>query len=237
MKNKLYENVVSLGHFCSPALELKRIGVRKASLPFDWLISGDFKNVMELIENGFQDFLNSEYMYQLKDYPKYYRNTKYQIDFYHDFDAYEPFEKQIENVSQKYQRRIERFYFLICKPTLFIRYINSQEEAEYINENRKMILQILQEFNALNDIAFVVNEDIHISGEKVFTVKKDENDTVARSFLEKSPAMKEYILKNIAFEPVVVEKSLFFKIGQIITKMHIRLKKYYKKVYYHSKQI
>ncbi len=34
-----FEHVISLGFFCSPALELKKLGFRDASYPFDWVIS------------------------------------------------------------------------------------------------------------------------------------------------------------------------------------------------------
>lgn len=37
-----YKHVISLGFFCSVALELERKGLRDASYPFDWLIS-DFQ--------------------------------------------------------------------------------------------------------------------------------------------------------------------------------------------------
>lgn len=234
MENKQYENVVSLGFFCSPALEFKKIGVRKASLPFDWLISSEFENVLKLIKNGFEDFLNPEYMYQLKDHPKYYRNVKYEIDFYHDFDEYISFDEQIDAVTQKYKRRIDRFFALIQKPTLFIRYISSQKEAEYIKENYNAVLGFLKEFNEQNDILFVANKEIELANEKVFFVEKDENDTVARKFLDKAPELKQYILGNIAFEPNVIKESRIFK---TIKKMRDKLKKYYKKTYHHDKQV
>lgn len=36
---KKYENFISLGYFCSVALELQRLGLRSCSSPFDWCIS------------------------------------------------------------------------------------------------------------------------------------------------------------------------------------------------------
>ena len=76
-----YQNVVSLDFFCSPAIELNNLNLRKSSQPFDWVISSDFNQVLELINNGFEDFLNSEFLFQLKRYPQYYRNIKYIINF------------------------------------------------------------------------------------------------------------------------------------------------------------
>ena len=125
---KRFKNIISLGHFCSPAMEFERLGCRKYSFPFDWLITPDFNIVIDLIENNFADFLNEEYLNQIKQYPSYYRNIKYNIDFYHDFSPLKSFDSQISEVSEKYQRRIERFYKQIDTPTLFCRYIT---QADY----------------------------------------------------------------------------------------------------------
>ena len=39
MKNKEYKHFISLGYFCSVAMELERFGLRSESGPFDWVIS------------------------------------------------------------------------------------------------------------------------------------------------------------------------------------------------------
>jgi hypothetical protein len=135
-----YKNIVSLGYFCSPAMEFERINRRQFSLPFDWLITSRLSVVLELIDNGFEDFLNEEYMFQLKDYPSYYRNTRYNIDFYHDFSPLKSFGSQIDAVCKKYNRRIERFYSIIKEPTLFVRYI-CKDEIGYVSENYDLILK------------------------------------------------------------------------------------------------
>ena len=61
MKRK-FSNIVSLGSFCSVAMELEKKGLRGASYPFDWLISDSFECVISEIENGFGDFLNLEFL-------------------------------------------------------------------------------------------------------------------------------------------------------------------------------
>ena len=50
-----FSHFISLGYFCSVALELERVGLRSASSPFDWLVS-DFSGVIDLIENHFDSF-------------------------------------------------------------------------------------------------------------------------------------------------------------------------------------
>ena len=41
----MYERVISLGWFCGPALEMKRIGLRDGSYPFDWMLTHDFQRL------------------------------------------------------------------------------------------------------------------------------------------------------------------------------------------------
>ena len=53
-------NIVSLGCFCSAAMELERIGLRNCSLPFDWVISGNLNLMLDLIENNFIGFAEKE---------------------------------------------------------------------------------------------------------------------------------------------------------------------------------
>lgn len=77
-----YKSVVSLGFFCGPSQELERIGLRSYSLPFDWLITEDFKVVLSLIENNFERFLQEENLEQEKEVnPKYYYETDQKIHF------------------------------------------------------------------------------------------------------------------------------------------------------------
>ncbi len=237
--NHTYKHIVSLGFFCSPALELRRIGVRKASFPFDWLVSPSTETVLFLIKNNFIDFLNSEYMYQLKSYPSRYKNIKYNIDFYHDFDMYKSYDQQIDLVNQKYHRRINKFYSYIKEPTLFIRYITNQDDADYIQENYQNIFNYFKEFHLDNNLIFVANNEIRITNPNlnVFYVEKDKDDSVARKFLEKNEKLYEYIIDHFdgIAEP---QKNTFLKsIKSFIKKAHKKLQKYYKKPYMHYKTL
>ena len=231
-----YQNVVSLGFFCSPAIELNNLNLRKSSQPFDWLISSKFNQVLELINNGFEDFLNPDFLFQLKQYPRYYRNIKYDIDFYHDFDELKSFNKQIDKIKQKYDRRIARFYNTIKEPTLFLRYICSKEEVVYINNNYEKISKLLKTYNANNDIIFVANkEDSYLktsSDIKVWYVEKDNNDVVARHFLQKNPEIKAYILKNVSANNEAPHKLHKKSMPETILRKLCR----FLHMYYHHKQ-
>ena len=151
-----YQQAVSLGFFCSPAMELQRISRRHTSSPFDWLISEKLSVVLTLIDNGFEDFLTAEYFCQLQDHPQIYRNTKWNVDFYHDFSPLKSFSSQYDAFRKKYERRIRRFYETIKTPTLFIRYVFA-DEIPYLNENYASIVAALQKYNPANDIIFVSN--------------------------------------------------------------------------------
>ena len=154
--DKIYKNVISLGYWCGPALELRRIEFRSASFPFDWLIV-DFQEVIRLIESGFQDFLVSANMAQYENNPYYYIDTSHGTKFYHDFDAYKSFDAQFKEIGEKYTRRINRFYKEIKSPTLFIRYLKNEEECKWIQDNFQKINKLLKKSNRGNTIVFVGN--------------------------------------------------------------------------------
>lgn len=184
MKN--YENYISLGYFCGVASELRRISLRKYSSPFDWLITASFQKVIELIDNQFKDFLSSDYLKVLDEEKLFYTNEYYYINFLHDFSQGKSFDEQIDEVREKFFRRIGRFYSKIKFPTLFIRYILNQDEMDYIQSHYECIIGFFKQFNNQNDLIFVCNDTIDSKGIQVFKVKKDEGLNEASQFLDKN---------------------------------------------------
>ena len=238
-------NVVSLGYFCSVAKENERIGVRNRSLPFDWVISSDFEQVIYLIKSKFENFMVKDNLFQEYDInPKYYYDSGCNIHFYHDFSPCIPFEDQYDEVREKYCRRIKRFYDTIKSSTLFIRYISSQDEADYICENYTDILSCLRDYNSENFIIFVANEQIQIKADiEVYFVKNDKGDSVARKYLKQLPTLRKKlqcttefhkILKNIIFYEKKQIKSSASKIkNKLFNKLfHVQKDKFY----YYDKQ-
>lgn len=198
---KKYENVISLGNFCGPAMEIERLGFHSSSYPFDWLIVSNFDVVLQLIKNKFEGFLIEENLYQeISVNPKYYYNMILQIHFYHDFSEYVPLHDQLRKVQEKYARRIERFYSTIQKPTLFIRYCSGQKELNYIKENFEEINKLLKSFHQKNDIIYVTDlpaectEGLNV---ELYSVNKDKGDTVARKLLKQCPAIRKILLEQI----------------------------------------
>ena len=104
MKRK-YTHIISLGSFCSVAMELEKKGLRPASYPFDWLIDDEFDKVLALIENNFKDFLDPASMSR-ENRPEVYFNSKINVHFYHDFNAIDSLESQISVQQKKYDRSI-----------------------------------------------------------------------------------------------------------------------------------
>ena len=191
---KKYKHFISLGYFCSIASELERIGLRDCSSPFDWIIS-DWKGIEKAIITKFENFLVYENMYQDKNNYAHYEDKNYGFKFFHDFSKYKSLDSQLYNVKQKYQRRIERFFENIKEPTLFIRYISSEngdEELRYIERNYKIINDMIKGYNENNEICFIANSDIYSEILNVFYVDKDNGDLVARKPFDKNEKLFNY---------------------------------------------
>ncbi len=196
-----YKHFISLGYFCSVALELERVGLRSTSSPFDWCIA-DFKGALDAIENHFANLLDYSYLLQSDTARDYYFNKKYKIWFFHDFDKYHSLTDQLPSVKEKYSRRIERFYKNIQEPTLFVRYISDEKlndknrsiELEWIENNQAHILGLLRSFNQDNNIIYIANEGVTSDVIDIYNVAKDENDSVARRPFEKNENLNDLFL-------------------------------------------
>ena len=195
-----YTNYISLGYFCSVAEELEKRGLRSASYPFDWTIS-DFEGVINAIKNNFSQFLDYEYLYQNSKNHSHYRDKLYKISFFHDFNKYKALSTQLKEVTNKYSRRIDRFYSSIKEPTLFIRYISDETkdnsgksvELKYIEENYETIIQLLKSFNPDNNIVFIANSNVKSELITIYNVEPDPNDVVARKPFEKNNEFLSFI--------------------------------------------
>ena len=159
MKATKYKHIIPLGYFCSVAMELERKGLRTASYPFDWMISDSFENILKLLDNNFEDFLDEESLYQ-EEIPNHYYNYRTGVHFYHDFDAYTPLRDQIKSVRKKYARRIKRLYDDVKEPSLFIRYCLNEKEVEWIQDNLTSIVSQVKQHNRDNIIVFIVPQGI-----------------------------------------------------------------------------
>lgn len=207
---KKYSNIISLGHFCSVALELERVGLRDSSMPFDWLITDNFEKVIELIDTHFMSFLVEDSLHQDETNKAYYHDYDNGISFYHDFTGLIDIGEQIESVRNKYMRRIEKFYQKISYPTLFIRYVASQQEADYISMYSERIISVLRSQNKQCDIIYISNQGIKfVNLNNVYSVDVDDDDNVARRFLEKNKNLRKMLNSNI-YDLGLRKKNLTF---------------------------
>ena len=197
----MFDHVISLGWFCSPAHEIRRIGLRDASYPFDWLITHNFSIIINLIKNNRYLKLYADEMLQYDlDESRWY-NREYMISIFYDFNKYKKMCSQIDSVNEKYFRRMKRFYENIAEPTLFLRYVKDENEALFISRNESRIESIFKDKNEGNEIVYIANFDLkdilHLSNSPVYFVKPDNQDCVARSFLKQLPDLLEYMGNNV----------------------------------------
>jgi len=127
---------ISLGSDCCIAYHLQRLGLREyGAFPFDWVYTKRLKNLLHLFENNFNGFLDDPSIITTKNKSSKFQklnndddyllpeisnqsiinnetttrviNTKYNIEFVHDFSNFDMDELAIN--KDKYARRIERF--------------------------------------------------------------------------------------------------------------------------------
>lgn len=152
-----YVNFISLGWFCAMARALEETGLRTQSSPFDWCISSWY-GVEKAISTHFEGYLDEDNLSQEIEERNHYRNDIYGIAFYHDFDQFHPLHEQLPAVKQKYERRIHNFYENINRPTMFFRYIctdDGYDEWNYVMSNYHRIIKLIKSFNSNNDIVFL----------------------------------------------------------------------------------
>lgn len=245
-----YKHYISLGYFCSVAMELEKYGLRDCSYPFDWLIT-DFEGVILAIESGFSDYLNYENMYQNRDIRSTYTDQKYHFSFIHDFNKYARLSKQISSVRDKYQRRIDRFYQNITEPTLFVRYISDELldengkslELIYIEENLPRILALIKQYNSQNEIMWIANKGVDSDIITIYTVNPDNNDTCCRKPFDNNGELHDFFStciyegreENLArYDTKTKKKSSLLYRARV--KVKSRFERLVKREYIHDKE-
>lgn len=134
---------VSLGSTCGIAYQLDKRFDRLA-YPFDWIRTPRFVDVVKLIDTRFKDFDKIEYVKRDLDF-KFDKDVQRIIcknefcTFYHDFTSVE----RISIEYEKYNRRIDRLYDVICGTDKIV-FIRDELKIRLIDE--KYIVAV-QEFN------------------------------------------------------------------------------------------
>ena len=108
-----YDAVISLGQWCATAIILRKLGLRSASGPFDWLGPNErIGRYADLIVNGFMGFLEKKSLRKLREDPN--EGTEIYVDSvqgwetHHEFKIGVPFEENYARYRVLLDRRIDR---------------------------------------------------------------------------------------------------------------------------------
>lgn len=146
---------ISIGHFCHPAANLKMLGLREYSFPFDWLYMHNecaFRYVNHLIETDFIHFTEKPvYNFKQKVVSSFYPD----VEFYHQDlitnivlpDEYsiqkQPSFTYHENLVDTMMRRARRFMNFISNKEENIVFICTIRYCTFI-KNTKIYHEMLQ---------------------------------------------------------------------------------------------
>ena len=221
-------------------MELERKGLRTASYPFDWMISDSFENILKLLDNNFEDFLDEESLYQ-EEIPNHYYNYRTGVHFYHDFDAYTPLRDQIKPVRKKYERRIKRLYDDVKEPSLFIRYCLNEKEFDWIQNNLTSIVSQVKQYNRDNNIVFIVPQGIKYEMKselmwRYFVQIASDSKDVVRHYFKTNPDFLRYLYKHTSLKIFQILNNLRIHYLSRIRKRYAKKVVIEQKPYRHSKQ-
>ena len=229
-----YRHFVSLGANCFVSEDLKKLGLRDCSYPFDWLFADDFSGVISAIENNFSDFLSYDVLLQHNDNRNRYYNSIYKFSFFHDFNKFQSLKSQLSSVQEKYARRIKRFKNDICEPTLFFRYVISKNDISYLTDNYQKIDSFIKSFCPLNNIIYISHykelSDLPID---IYIVDKDPEDWITRTPLFKNTVLGNE-LQHTFFEKKETNKVFSQKTNNEFS-LERTIRRFLKKEYVHSK--
>jgi hypothetical protein len=123
-----FDLILPVGQACSCSQSLRTAGLQFASFPWDWIATRDIRKCIESDCSCGKDFMRKEELVRLEprgDHPMdFYRNTRINICYNHDFPRGVPLDESFPAVAAKYERRFARQDRLIRgarKPVLLLR--------------------------------------------------------------------------------------------------------------------
>ena len=108
--------IIALGCCCNVSYFIKKLSLKRFSLPFDWVFS-NCKMIIDILHNNFEDFIDTKYIIGTSEHKKYHK-----IMFNH------------KNMTQK--KNIE--YYKRCI-TRFQKVINSSKKKLFIHTSFKIL--------------------------------------------------------------------------------------------------
>jgi len=186
---------IPLGSTCSVAYQLQQLKLRQCAYPFDWLRNESMEDITKTIKNNFADFVTScckvtesdkfpistddQFPEKniIKDKSLIMKN-KYNMKFYHDFDD----KTTIEQVNEKYQRRINRFISAI-KEQKNICFVRDELKPNKLTDT--MITDFIRELkniNSLIEVKMIIilhnpkNQPVKLQSSENITIVNDTAD-------------------------------------------------------------
>ena len=203
---------ISLGSSCSIAYQLDKHNKRNCSLPFDWVRIDDLDIITEIINNSFEDFITSVVKVSESDkFPISYdenfpdkitenksiiMKNKYSVKFYHDFTNGDTGE--IEQVNQKYKRRIERFLeFIKSKNNIYF----VRDELKPQNISAEKIIRFLDSIKTINkECVFKFIIICHNSQDKSYEILQFSNKYI--TIINDKEKFGDWKRPNVCWESV-----------------------------------
>lgn len=164
MKKHYFDLIVPIGEDCACSSYLRDHSLQLLAYPFDWLTKASFDKRIELLANGFSDFMEKEdFVFLPKPtqgdtdkYCDYYHNTRTDFYFYHDFPTGENFNIIFQTVAAKYFRRIERLY----KHITSAEHILFSRDKTITKEKAKRAVEVLrQAFPGKKEVCLLIVEN------------------------------------------------------------------------------
>jgi len=153
---ELTENVlfVGLGSYCEAADVLRSCGVRKAAFPFDWILTGNGRKLVELLENDFSGFMDEPHLTPALRSKTVLLQTYYEMEFHHEGEwrgDRDYLSQNMRKLIDKYQNRVKRFRQLndYAGKVFFIRFANQYSLEPNVHYRRKENLEITEESASL----------------------------------------------------------------------------------------
>ncbi|WNS45403.1 DUF1796 family putative cysteine peptidase [Paenibacillus sp. MMS20-IR301] len=164
-----YRLIVSLGFSCAPAINLKRYGLRKFSMPLDWMISYSLTDVNRLLRSRFQQFMEFRNLHKLDEtdfllddgdpvyldnlrsdlsHAYFIKDASYNIISVHDFPVIpgQDWTAGYPAYRLKLERRTRRFWsqLMSSSDTLFVRWF---ADADQVRELQLILTALLKNKN------------------------------------------------------------------------------------------
>lgn len=186
---KPYDLFVSLGSACDPAAFLRVHGLRRFSMPLDWVVSNHLSSVSRLFESRFAGYMELESMRLTDGSANHYdedavpqagagarpscfvEDKRYGILSVHDFEILPdlPWHATYAAFRQKTDRRIERLLQQLAASSsvLFVRWAGLTDDAIALREVLSDVTEGTADLLVLQpeaDVSSVVDRELEVDG-------------------------------------------------------------------------